>query len=89
LPDARLNASPSTAGAHQSATAPDLPIRLLEPRRRYRAVYPVRACASIAVVTARNKARTIDAGVGQLSSSWVATLIEIVLVLGHAGLPSG
>src|SRR6266566_1150026 len=47
-----------------------------------------RACASMAVLAARNKARRIEAAVGRLPASWVATLIEIVLVLGLARVPS-
>jgi hypothetical protein len=41
------------------------------------------------LLTTRNKARKIEGAVGNLPASWVATLIEIVLVLGLARLPPG
>jgi hypothetical protein len=42
----------------------------------------------MAVLTARNAARKIAGAVRQLPASWVATLIEIFLVLDLAGVPS-
>jgi hypothetical protein len=38
------------------------------------------------VRTARNKTRKIEAAVGRFLASWVATLIEIVLVLSLVSL---